>query len=83
MLQEIKKELTKFLKGQSPKIQNIPEFKKVCLLNKKDNSVELASEGYIDNKTPTLKEIKQGVEEMIKEAVSFKIKYKEKLEALK
>jgi len=83
MLEEIKEELRDFIKGKSQKIKNIPEFKKVCLIDKNDKSVELASEGYIDDRTPSLEEIKKGVAEMVREAVSFKIKYKEKLEEIK
>ena len=83
MLEEIKDEFRDFIKGKSQNVKNIPEFKKICLLDKGDASVELPPEGYIDNKIPTLEEIQKGMEEMVREAISFKIKYKEKLEAIK
>lgn len=82
-LKAVKEELKAFIANQNLSFDNIPEFKKICLLDKDDKSIELASEGYIDSKTPSLEEIQKGVEDMIREAVSFKIKYKEKLEKLK
>jgi type I restriction-modification system DNA methylase subunit len=83
MLEEIREELKEFILGKDIQIDSIPIFKKVCLLDKNDKTVELAPEGYIDDKTPTLADIQKGLEEMIREAVAFKIKYKEKLEEIK
>ena len=83
MLEEIKEEFKEFIKGKNQSIKNIPEFKKVCLLDKSDKAVELAPEGYIEDRIPSLEEIQNGVEEMVREAVSFKIKYKEKLEKIR
>jgi len=83
MLEEIREELRDFIKGKRQEIKNIPEFKKICLLDKTDKAVELAPEGYIDDRTPSLAEIQKGVDGMVREAVSFKIKYKEELEKIK
>lgn len=82
-LNVVKGELKTFLANQGAHFDDIPEFKKVCLVDKNDKTIELAPEGYIDSREPTLDEIQKGVEEMIREAVAFKIKYKEKLENLK
>ncbi|HEY0220761.1 MAG TPA: N-6 DNA methylase, partial [Candidatus Paceibacterota bacterium] len=82
-LKAIKEELKTFLVNQEVSFDDIPEVKKICLLDKGDKNIELAAEGYIDSRIPSLKEIQKGVEEMIREAVAFKIKYKEKLERSK
>ncbi|MEA3463951.1 MAG: hypothetical protein U9R14_02665 [Patescibacteria group bacterium] len=62
------------------KFKNFPEFKKICKLDTKDSNIEFIPEAYIDSKIPSLKEIENGVERMIREAIAFKIKYFNKLE---
>lgn len=79
-LKEVENELKVFLVNQNLKLNDRPEFKKICTLDKDDSSVELAPETYIDSKIPELSEIENGVEEMIREAIAFKIKYYKKLE---
>ena len=74
-LNEIHNELKAFLGNQNLKFKNVPEFKKICKLNKEDKNIELVSETYIDSKIPNHKEIEKGVEKMIREAVAFKIKF--------
>ena len=83
MLEEIKSELNDFVKGKPPKIKNIPEFKKICLLDKNDNDCELVAEAYIESAIPSFKELQDGLDEMIREAIAFKIKYIHKLEETK
>jgi len=78
-LNEIKEELKDFIEGKMPKNKNIPEFKKICLLDKEDNECELVAEAYIDSAIPSFEELKRGLDEMIREAVAFKIKYSHKL----
>lgn len=79
-LKEIEGELKGFLVSQSLGLKNTPEFKKICKLDKTDTGIELVPEAYIESKIPTLNEIENGVEEMIREAIAFKIKYFKKLE---
>ena len=79
MLEEIKEELKKFIKNQNINIKNIPEFKKVCLLNKNDENCELVPEAYIDSAIPSPKELEEGIDNMIRGSVAFKIKYLKKL----
>lgn len=84
MLEEIKEELKDFIfKGKSPKDKNIPEFKKICLLDKEDKDCELVAEAYIESAIPSFKELQEGLDEMIREAIAFKIKYTHKLEESK
>ncbi len=82
-LKEVGGELRGFLANQNLNLKDAPEFKKICLLDKSDVGIELVPEAYIESKIPTLNEIENGVEEMIKEALAFKIKYSDKLEGKK
>ena len=79
-LKEVEEELKAFLVNQNLKFSNVPEFKKICELDEEDSSVELVPEAYIDSRIPLLGEIEKGIEEMVKEAIAFKIKYSDQLE---
>lgn len=79
MLEEIKSELSNFIKGENVSVENVPEFKKLCLLDKDDTNCELVPEAYLDSRIPTQEEIEYGTEEIIKEAVAFKIRFEDKL----
>ncbi|MCG2695461.1 SAM-dependent methyltransferase [Candidatus Parcubacteria bacterium] len=74
-LKEIKEELKSFIVNQNLKFKDVSEFKKVCKLDREDRNYELVPEAYIDSKIPTHKEIEEGIEEMIRESVAFKIKF--------
>ncbi len=74
-IKEIKEELKAFLVNQNLKFEDIPEFKKICKLDIDDKNYELVPEAYIDSKIPTYEEIEEGVEEMIRESIAFKIKF--------
>ena len=76
MLEEIKEELKQFIKEKNQKINNVPEFKKVCLLDEEDENTELIPESYIDSKIPSLKEIEKGVENLVKSCACYRIKIK-------
>lgn len=73
-LKEIHNELKLFLIDQTIKVENIPEFKKVCKIDKTIPNLELVPEIYLDSKIPNEKEIEQGVEQMIRNSVSYLIK---------
>ena len=74
-INEIREELKAFLINQNLQLKDVPEFKKICKLDQEDKNYELVPEAYIDSKIPTHEEIEQGVEEMIRESVAFKIKF--------
>ena len=76
LLEDIKEELKTFLINQNLNFKNIPEFKKICLLDEQNKNFELVPEIYIDNKTPSTSEIESGVEELVKSCVSYIIKNK-------
>jgi type I restriction-modification system DNA methylase subunit len=77
MLEEIREELKQFIKGKTFKVDNVPEFKKVCLLDENDKNCELIPESYIDSKIPGLDEIEKGVESLVKSCACYIIRNKE------
>lgn len=83
-LEELKEELKNFIVNEKePKVKNIPEFKKICLLDKEDKDCELVAEAYIESSIPSFKELEEGLDQMIRESLAFKIKYAHHLEKLK
>jgi len=80
--EEIKEELKNFISEKDIEIKNIPEFKKVCLLDKEDKNCELVAEAYIDSKVPSTEEIERGIEKMIREVVAFKIRFHNEIKDL-
>ena len=79
MLNEIRDELSTFIKNRNVEVDCIPEYKKLTLLDKNDVNCELVPEAYLDSKVPTEEEIMSGVEELIRESVAFKIRFHNKL----
>lgn len=73
-LKEIHEELKAFLSNQNLKFKNIPEFKKICKLDKEDLNIELVPEIYIDSKIPSIKEVEQQLDKTIKESLTYLIK---------
>ena len=76
MTLDFKDELKAFMSNQNLKFNNIPELKKICLLDKTDKTIELIPENYIDSKVPNLAEIENGVENLIKSCACYMIKHK-------
>lgn len=79
MLEEIKEELKRFIKGEIPKTKSIPEFKNVCKISKDDKEYELVPEAYIESNIPSFEELQIGLDEMIREEAVYIIRNKEKL----
>ncbi|WP_342269590.1 HsdM family class I SAM-dependent methyltransferase [Rickettsia endosymbiont of Orchestes rusci] len=69
-------ELKAFMINQNLNFKDIPEVKKICLLDKNDKNIELVPENYIDGKIPTLEEIQNGIEDLIKSCACYIIKNK-------
>jgi type I restriction enzyme M protein len=74
MLDEIKDELKEFIKNPNISIQNIPEFKKSCLIDENSELFELAPEAFIDSRLPSEKELKNQLEIMVREALIYNIR---------
>lgn len=79
MFNEIKEELTNHLADKKITPDNVPEFKKFCTLDEEDKNCELVPEAYIDSRVLSQSEIESGVEELVREAVSFEIRFENKL----
>ena len=75
---QIKDILKAFIVNQQHKVKNIPEFQKVCPIDFSDESLELVSEAYLDEKILSQQEIEESMEELMRETVSYLIRTKEK-----
>lgn len=75
---EITKELRAFIHLNDNSIKDIPEFKKLCKIDKNDKNLDLTPENYIDSKIPTIEEIQKGVDELIRENIAFNIRFAHK-----
>ena len=73
---KLRDEIKAFMTNQNFKFDDIPEIKKVCLLDKDDKYIELIPENYIDSKIPSLEEIQKGMEDLIKSCACYIIKNK-------
>lgn len=71
ILEEIKEELKAFIINQNLKFKDIPEIKKICLLDKDDSDVELAPETYIDDKNPDFNEVIESIENLVRETAGY------------
>jgi len=76
MTLEIKDELKAFMLNSNLGFKNVPELKKICLLDKNDKNIELVPENYIDSKIPSIKEIEDSVGNLIKSCTCYIIKHK-------
>ena len=55
-------------------VQSIEQFHKACPIDYGDPNFELVPEYYLDQSVPTEDEIKEGVEEVIRNAVAFLVR---------
>jgi len=76
MTLDLRDELKAFMINPNLKFKDVPEIKKICLLDKNDKTFELIPENYIDSRIPTLNEIEKGVEDLIKSCACYIIKHK-------
>lgn len=70
-IDEMKQELKAFIVNQNLKFTNVPEEKKICLLDINDKDVELSPEAYIDDKQPSFAEIIAEIEKLVKETAGY------------
>lgn len=73
-IEEIKPILKDFIKNQTIKIQNIPEFQKTCPIDYSDKELELVAEAYLDDIPPTIEKIQDEVETLVRESIAYLIK---------
>lgn len=77
-LNTVQEELKMFMANPNVNFENIPEFKKAVYINP-DVDIELAPEAYLDSKNPDLNELEEGINQMLREAVAFKVKYENRI----
>lgn len=74
-LADIKDELKVFIHAKT-KPKSVPQFKQVCKIDPNDEYLELVPEVHLDSSIPATNEIREGIDEMIRETVSFLIRTK-------
>lgn len=76
---KIKNIVMGFIANPSMDVQNIERFQKACPVDFSDPLLELVPENYLDQALPNEEEIKEGIEQTIRDAVSFIIKSKKEI----
>jgi type I restriction enzyme M protein len=72
---KVKDNLRQFVKDQTIKIKNIPEFQKACEIDFSDKGLELCPEAYLDNEPIKQEDIEYSIDDLIRGNLAFKIKY--------
>lgn len=73
-LKTVKPLLKEFIENQNVSVKNIPEFQKGAPIDYTDKILELCPEAYLDEKPPSIDDIKEGVEATIRDTVAFLIR---------
>ena len=55
-------------------MDNVPEFLKIACVDFEDKLLELVPEAYIDEHVPSEKDIKKGIEWLVRENAAFQIR---------
>lgn len=63
-----------FLRNPAHPVQNVLKFQKACPIDYSDALMELVPENYIDEAPPTDDEIRTGMEEVLRDALSYLIR---------
>ncbi|MHB8104527.1 MAG: HsdM family class I SAM-dependent methyltransferase [Dehalococcoidales bacterium] len=78
--------LQQFIKNQDAQIKSIPAFQRVCPIDftitgedKNKNELELVPEVYLEENPITPNELRDGVEQIIRDQLSFRIKYENRI----
>lgn len=75
-LEEIEQKLSTFVVNQKISIENVPKFIKACPINFEDSSLELTPEVYLDSDVPSIEELSDNMDGMLREYVAFLIRNK-------
>jgi type I restriction-modification system DNA methylase subunit len=73
-MDKVKSLVQTFLVNPSIKVENIPEFQKASPIDIKDPNLELIPEAYLDERLPTIDEMRSGVEDAVRDTVAFLIR---------
>ncbi|MDX2173113.1 MAG: N-6 DNA methylase [Bacteroidota bacterium] len=80
LIEKIETDVKNFLQDTSTKIKPRPEFIKICPIDFSDSALELTPEVYLDSHTPTLTEVSNDMEQLLREYVAFLIRNKKEEE---
>lgn len=72
-LEKVKNTLRVFVNNPQMKVENIEEFQKAIPIDFEDFALELIPEAYLDEKEPSLAEIEKGLDDTLREVMSFLI----------
>lgn len=73
-LESIKNSLKSFIINPQIEIENIQEFKKASPIDLSDRHLELVPEAHLDSSVPTITDIEEGMENLIRQNVAYMIK---------
>lgn len=73
-LDDVKATLKAFLANQQHPVPNIERLQKACPIDFSDKLLELVPEAYLDQPLPTPSEIKNGMEQVVRDAVAYMIR---------
>ena len=71
---EIRDLVKAFLYNPSLPVTNIDRFQKACPIDFSDSLLELVPENYLDQPPPSEEEIREGIEQVIRDSVAFMIR---------
>ena len=80
---KIRDMLQSFMINQDIRIENIPEFQKVCVIDFEDENLELIPENYLDEKEITEEKLKNEIEKLMRGNIAFNIKFENDLKEVK
>jgi type I restriction-modification system DNA methylase subunit len=75
--------LKKFIKNQQTTIPNIPVFQKASAIDLSDTDAEFVAEAYLDEKPITQDEIIEGMEQLMRDNIAFRIRFERQLNEVK
>jgi type I restriction-modification system DNA methylase subunit len=74
-LEKIKPVLQSFINNPLISVENIPEFQKACpMCSLQDKHFELVPEAYLDSKIPISDEVKESMDDLMRESVAYLIR---------
>lgn len=73
-LETVNGTLKSFIVNARMKVDNITKFQKACPIDFSDELLELVPENYLDDDSPKMDEIQDGIEQTIRETVAYLIR---------
>lgn len=75
--------LKKFIHNPNIEIKTVAEVQKKSTINYKNKELHLVPEAYLTSKSLTEKQIKNGIEDMVREYIAFNVKFENKLRGIR